>query len=124
MGYDRFGKGSLFICILYYVRSIVLCVTVGFVTFIFIFRILYLSLLRTYLLRLYYSGGGWLWWWWWGMLIPCAPRVVFLTVHVRAILKQCLNDSDISILRTQIVRSTERMYRKWALYKTSKFADK
>jgi len=50
MGYvgicDKFDKGSLLICILCYVRSLVLYVTVGFVTFIFVFRILYLSLLR------------------------------------------------------------------------------
>jgi hypothetical protein len=62
MGYagtcDEFGKGSLLICILCYVRSVVLCVTDGFVSFIFIFLILYLSLLRTYLLCLYYSRGG------------------------------------------------------------------
>jgi len=57
-----------------------------------------------------------------GGMFPCAPRV--LTVRVRAILKQWPNDSDISILRTPIVSSTERVYRKWVLYRMSKSADK
>jgi hypothetical protein len=73
MGYvgicDEFGKGSLLIFILCYARSVVMCVAVGFMSFIFIFRILYLSLLRMYLLRLYYSG----WWWWWGGDVSLRP---------------------------------------------------
>jgi hypothetical protein len=40
--------------------------------------------------------GGW---WWWGMLFSFAPRV-FLTVHVRAILKQSLNDSTFDLTNT------------------------
>jgi len=119
MGYvgicDEFGKGSLLIYILCYVRSVVFvchcrfCVVHFYLThFVFFFVT---NLLRTPVLLA----------WWWGMF-PCTPRV--LTAHVRAILNQCLNDSDISILRTQIVRSTERMYRKWALFRTLKFTDK
>jgi len=94
-----------------YVRCVVLCATVGFVlcalcSFVCHCRFCvvhpylqhFVSVFDTnVLLTPILLGGG---------VFPCAPRV--LTVHVRAILKQCLNDSDISILRTPIVGSTER----------------